>query len=247
MIDSFVLLAPVLLLAVIALLQFVGCELIFPLDFTEPVKFEQAVAAINPDQTAAVSVTLNGVKNGDFLVAIVTGHLGGASANLVSVGDSGNTWTPTATSPATLGNSLRTSIFWAINNQPTGNRTITATFDQVLPADSYEIIVAEYSGVASPDPVDVAFPNASGNSANPQSGSAMNKAGTTIIFGGSHFSDSLATWNGTAGNFILRGSSIVSALYDWINANAGPNQAPNAGNALSAIDEWAALAVSVKR
>ncbi len=155
MIDPFVLLAPILLLAVVALLQFVGCNAVFGIGETTlftPTTFEQIVQNQSPNSVGdtALSQTFNNnTTNGDLIMVAL--KWGGNGKPTVQ-DNNNNAYTPLgAPVPWSAGGVKRAQLFFGVAD---GTATaVTATLDQSSTAQ-IRICVCEYAHVNTTNPFD---------------------------------------------------------------------------------------------
>lgn len=199
MIDPFVLLAPILLLAVLALLRFVGCNQIFGLDPTvlrPPIAFLQFTRlneTLATDGNAGVTTNQFGfdVANGNLMVVWVWYH-----SSLERVGGvtdtSGNVYV-LAVGPTEGQNTLagvKQEIWYAKNTTGglASSFAVTATFTQPF-IGKKAIAAHEYQGTNQSSP----FVHSAENRGDPNSGDAnagpKNAAEGDLIFGAAVFDD----------------------------------------------------------
>jgi hypothetical protein len=181
MIDPFVLLAPVLLLAVVALLRFVGCNLVFKLKETQPIPPPIAVVQhfsnrnTNGVTSHAVAFPSSVADHNTIVVAVGWGN----PSITASVTDSaGNTYS-SAVGPTSMPTSgFAQQVFYAADVTG-GNITVTVTYSAST-GDS-RVAIHELGNV-NKDPLDVtAF--STGISGPPTSGLATTNFANELLFG----------------------------------------------------------------
>jgi hypothetical protein len=159
MIDPFVILAPILLLAVVALLQFVGCNWAFGIHETvetPPVKYVQVGSkdAVPSDPLTVITDPFGmDVTSGNLLVLWI--WYDSAMSHVSDVSDGvGNTYSPAVppmTGVAGLAN-WRQEI-WYAHVVTGGSLRITANFDPMSPFTAKKAIFAhEYAGLDASAP-----------------------------------------------------------------------------------------------
>ncbi len=155
MIDPFVLLTPVLLLAVIALLRFVGCNEVFGIDETvlaEPVDFD-AFSNSSPivGQTQSWPHPVSGTNR--LLVVVVHGSRQARSVLSVNCGVTQLTFLHRV--DGGMGTFAWVEM-WYLTNPPTGQQTITVTLDASDVAN-WTASAISFTGVDQMNPLSPAF------------------------------------------------------------------------------------------
>ncbi len=132
MIDPFVLLTPVLLLAVIALVRFVGCNEVFGIEETvavQPVDFDQfSNSPLKVGQTQSWMHTTDPMANGEnrLLVVVVHGNQQARSVLSITYGVAQLTFLHRVDGgPGTFA----WVEMWYLTDPPRGQQTITVTLD----------------------------------------------------------------------------------------------------------------------
>lgn len=148
MIDPFVLLAPVLLLVVVALLRFVGCNWVFGIEETVLApEFASVQHNSDGDGTAGASRPVTFVE-ADVTVgnAIIVAAVWNSSTATASISDNqGNTYI-TDLGPVTHSSFARRCQIWSALNVKGGPTTVTVTFSESV---TNSVAIHEYSGLAT--------------------------------------------------------------------------------------------------
>jgi len=156
MIDPFVLLAPVLLLAVVALLHFVGCDWVFGLHSTTtitPIAFEQIAQNQSPPNSAGnttLSQTFNNsTTKGDLILVAL--KWGGTATPTVQDAKN-NVYTPIGTPVSwSVGGAKQAQLFYGVADGT--KTTLTATLSQASTAQ-IRLCMCEYSEVYTASPIE---------------------------------------------------------------------------------------------
>jgi hypothetical protein len=215
MVDPFVLLAPVLLLGVVALLQFVGCNELFglgPTVLTEPdqvdlIQLAEKEEILNNDRVTAT-----------FAASVDAGHLfvvwiwyNSAAQTVATVVDTtGNAYQravgPTAGQGAMAG--WQQEIWYAANLGGGSNLDVTATFTGTFNARK-ALSVHDYRGGAQESPVAQTAANV-GNTSDATTDERPVSAGN-LVFGAGLFQGT-----GTSGTEFRRRSSLQNNVTEDI-------------------------------
>ncbi len=192
-IDPFVLLAPVLLLAVVALLRFVGCNWVFGIHDTTPVTptpitFRQLAENYETLNNKQVDTRLfpNDVVAGNLMVVWIWYNSSMQSVSMVT--DSASNHYDPAVGPTAGVNTLadwKQEIWYAKGINGGANFTVTATFTGLFNAEK-AISAHEYQGADPTSPLDATQGN-QGSTADASSGTALTTAANELIFGAAVF------------------------------------------------------------
>lgn len=181
MIDPFVIVAPVLLLAVIALLRFIGCNQVFGLDETvltpPPMTVVQHIGNRNENGVTSHAVAFSSSVTGHNTIVVAVGWSGPSIT--ASVTDSaGNTYS-SAVGPTSMPTSgFAQQVFYAADVTG-GNITVTVTYS----ASTVDSRVAIHElGNVNKDPLD-ATSFSTGISGPPTSGPATTSFANELLFG----------------------------------------------------------------
>ncbi len=155
MIDPFVLLAPLLLLAVVALLQFVGCNWVYGIEQTTlftPITFEQIVQNQSPNSVGDTTLSQtfnNNTTNGDLILVALKW---GGNATPTVQDNNNKVYTPIgAPVPWSAGGGKRAQLFFGVADGSA--TTVTATLDQSS-TFQIRICICEYAKVDTANPFD---------------------------------------------------------------------------------------------
>ncbi len=162
MIDPFVLLTPVLLLAVIALLRFVGCHEVFGLDEIVPQitvdAFSNSSANVGQTQNWPHTTASGGNR---LLVVIVHGNHQARSVVSVTYGVAQLTRLDRV---AGMMGTFAWVEMWYLTDPPTGQQTITVTLDASDPAN-WTASAISFISVDQINPLSTAFTATGGDTA----------------------------------------------------------------------------------
>jgi hypothetical protein len=191
MVDTYVLLAPLLVLAVVALFGFVGCDLIFELrDPTPPIAFVQVLLErAESTPVTSVAATFQGaVTPGNLLVVWIWFH--SSNETIASVtDDAGNTYEPAQ--PLASGQGAlatgRQQVFFAKNAKAGGGAPIAFNVAFTGPVEpSVGVDVFEYRDADRDAPFVVASQGA--NFGHDAQSPEVPLAGARLLFGAVMFS-----------------------------------------------------------
>jgi chitodextrinase len=145
------------------------------------VAFVQVNSATPQSAAAAVGVRYNAVQTPGDLNVVVVGW-NDATAQVQSVVDSSGNSYSRAVGPTVRAGSGTQSIYYSANirSAPAGANTVTVTF--TTPANFADIRIAEYAGIATVNPVDVAV-GASGSSTSSSSGIITTTNANDLVVG----------------------------------------------------------------
>lgn len=133
MIDGFVILTPLLLLAVIALLGFVGCDQVLGLNQTyEGVGYVNTAVFVEPANTDTVTAVLSGLTGGELIVITLqwTGNAPTFTPNLTSAAGP-YTWELQTTAAPKKISAIQ--VFTAMNPDDSAQFTVKVTLSSVVP------------------------------------------------------------------------------------------------------------------
>jgi len=251
MIDPFVLLAPVLLLAVVALLHFVGCDWVFGLHSTTvavPIAFEQIAQNQSPPNSTGVT-TLSAMfnkstNNGDLIIVAL--KWGGTATPTVKDGND-NVYTPLGTPVSwSAGNAKRAQLFYSVADGT--KTTLTATLSQASTAQ-IRLCMCEYSEVYTASPIEGSPMSNTGSGPNLSCGS-LDVTAQNMVWAVAFADDGqLALSQGSS--FALRAPASVNdnpytLVEDILEApNTGNYFADGANTDTSPTINWVMLMVSV--
>lgn len=148
MLDPFLILTPVLLLAIVALFGFVGCSPTFVVLTANAVQHVQTTISSHAPgtdaggDTATINADLPGLQGGELLIATVQWQ--SPQAPILT----GANWTQVAGGGPFLWNNMSIASYWATN--PEGNTAVTA--EAILDGGSnvtWNLCVSAYNGAAS--------------------------------------------------------------------------------------------------
>lgn len=220
MLDSFVWLAPLLLLAIVGLLGFVGCNQVFGLDETvlfEEVNFEQALGTtLETTDTASVSVVFINTPHAGNLMLVWTWYHTNSNQSVASVTDSVGNVFQRVEAPIAGGGVLTNhrQEIWYAKDIPAGGpelATLTVTFTGTVQAN-IGLNVLEYQGADKIEPI-VGSAQATGSGAEAV---AALPAGvvTRGVFGSCVFSDTGTNGLGASQRVLQRGN----VAEDYLNS-----------------------------
>jgi len=124
MLDPFLILTPLLLLAIVALLGFVGCDKLFdvnPITQLPGIGPSETVVQVGPAGTNELSATLNGLQGGELIVVTVQWKISVAGPQMPAF--TPNIFAPVADAYNWQGMNIQ--VFSAFN--PVGNAQLTVT------------------------------------------------------------------------------------------------------------------------
>ncbi len=133
MIDGFVILTPLLLLAVIALLGFVGCDPLLGLNLVYPgVGYVNTAVFVEPANTNTVTAVLSGLSGGELIVIALqwSGNAPTLPPNLTSAAGP-YTWELQTTAQPKKISAIQ--VFTAMNPDKSAQFTVTVTLSSVVP------------------------------------------------------------------------------------------------------------------
>ncbi len=133
MIDGFVILTPLLLLAVIALFGFVGCDQLLGLTQTyEGVGYVNTAVFVEPANTNTVTAVLSGLSGGELIVITLqwSGNAPTLTPNLTSAAGPYTWELQTTAAPKKISG---IQVFTAINPDNSAQFTVNVTLSSVVP------------------------------------------------------------------------------------------------------------------
>jgi hypothetical protein len=135
MIDWFVILTPILLLAVVALLGFVGCDQILglaPTQLGSPVGYVNTAVFVQPANSTSLTAVLSGLSGGELIVIALqwSGNAPAFTPNLESAAGP-YTWELTTTAPPKKISGIQ--VFTAINPANTTEFNVQVQLNSVVP------------------------------------------------------------------------------------------------------------------
>lgn len=247
MIDPFVLLAPILLLAVVALLRFVGCNQVFGLDETA---LDTPITYVQPAEKAEMVSSDNvitdpfssDVSAGNLMVVWIwyRSNVQRVADPPLGVTDSASNSYVQAVGP-TLGMGTlagwQQEIWYAKNINGGTNLTVKATFTGAFPAEK-RISAHEYNGADGSEPLDKSLGNA-GSTKDASIG--VMTATAKLIFGAAIYWD-----KGSSGLGFSSRSGLGAA-----GGNVAEDKAVNSGDPVVATfindpQDWVAQIVTFK-
>jgi hypothetical protein len=210
MIDSFVLLTPILLLGVFSLLRFVGCLIKpDPPSASQPIVFQQKTndmpsVSIDSNQVSTPAF-LNSLKQGSLVVVWIWYRT--TAQQVISVTDTANnayqSAIPVLRGDANLAGHSQ-EIWYAKNVTGAPNVVVTATFSGTF-AEEKVISANEYQGASQTDPLDVKAVGT--GTADTASTDSPPTTEARLIFGGAVFSGfGAAAGNGFTQRYGLQGN-----------------------------------------
>lgn len=153
MIDGFIIFTPVLLLAVIALLGFVGCDTVFGIHSTgllpaNQVAYVNTVVYVNGTGTTSLNAVLSGLQGGELIVIALQwkGNPPAFNLNLTSVFGP-HLWQLTTSVPPKILSDIQ--VFTAINPDGQTQFTVGVTLNSVV---SWSICLSAYKTVDASAP-----------------------------------------------------------------------------------------------
>ena len=150
MIDTFVVLTPILVLLIVALLGFVGCQVVFPLNTPPGVSHVQTTVKSAPAGTDTITADPLTLEGGELIVATVQWGAGVAQAPTPSL--SGATFAAVVGGGPFDWSGMRIQTFFATN--PSNSHTVTVK--AILSALSnfpWNLCVSAYQGADSDNPM----------------------------------------------------------------------------------------------
>lgn len=156
MIDGFVVLTPILLLAVIALLGFVGCDRVFGLQYVDPpgtpspVNHVQTVIKSGAAGSNTITADPLSLQGGELIVATV--QWGSAAVQQPTPALTGADFAPVLGGGPFAWNGMRVQTFFGTN--PSNNQTVTV--EAILSGGSnvtWNLCVSAYADVDSHTPI----------------------------------------------------------------------------------------------
>jgi phosphodiesterase/alkaline phosphatase D-like protein len=145
------------------------------------IAFVQVNSATPQSPTAIVTVPFATVQTGGDLNVVVVGW-NDASATVQSVTDTKGNVYSRAVGPTVIAGTATQSIYYAANIAPAAANANSVTVTLNAPAVNADIRIAEYSGVATANPVDVAAA-AQGSGAISDSGAVMTTSPNGLLVG----------------------------------------------------------------
>jgi hypothetical protein len=246
MLDSYVLLAPVLLIAIVGLLGFVGCNQVFGLDETvlyEEVNFEQALGqTLETTDTATSTVVFINTAHAGNMMLVWTWYHTSSNQSVASVTDSvGNVFQRVEAPTAGVGllTNHRQEVWYARDIAAGGPElaTLTVTFTGTVQAN-IGVNVLEYQGADKAEPI-AGSGQATGSG--PEAVAAL-PAGllTRGVFGACVFADTGTNGLGAAQRVLQRGN----VAEDYLNSPLPGDARFRAQN--PPTQDWLAIAVGFK-
>ena len=150
MIDPLVVLTPILMLLMVALLGFVGCQVVFPLNPPPAVSHVQTTVKSAPSGTATITADPLALEGGELIVVTLQWGAGVAQPPTPSL--SGASFAPVVGGGPFDWNGMRVQTFFATNPSNSQAVTVKASLSAVSNAP-WNLCVSAYQNADSANPI----------------------------------------------------------------------------------------------